>query len=238
MQKFKSRLKYYLIGFSFGIVAVFFFFGERGCAWLPGNRVKNTIAEKEIVYGDSIKALMSCNNITNTQIYDLLNSSGDIDFSASKPREAIKKYVFKGADNLEVTFALHPDYSEIIALKSTCTVNMSNDHKQVVPLPASIISSIIESNTIIYYPEADCALNCYNISKDNLKDFHKNAKIDMSKSRPWISEAVKNNNPDNADKLYYLNGKINGKSYGVLYEIGENRTRIKRIIGEKDCGCN
>jgi hypothetical protein len=241
MEKFRDRLKFYLIGFTFGIIAVVFFFGERGCSWLPGNRVKNSIAEKEIIYGDSIKDLLECSNYTNDDIYDLLNSSGDIDFSESKTHETPKKYVFYGENDLRVVFALHEqtgeEYSEIVGVNAKCKVSKSNIHKQMVPLPKKIISSIIESHEYTYYPEAQCEMECYDISKDEIKSFHKTASIDMDKSRPWVSTVVKNKNPKMADKLYYLTGKINGKDYAVLYEIGENRTRIKRIIGNKKCDC-
>ncbi|HIP37459.1 MAG TPA: hypothetical protein EYG85_11455 [Crocinitomix sp.] len=240
MQKFSERLKYYLIGFTFGVIAVFFFFGERGCSWLPGNRVKNSIAEKSIIYGDSIKSLLECSKFTNEDIYNLLNSSGDIDFSESKTREIPKKYVFYGDNDIRVTFALHEkeEYSEIIEINAQCSTNISNQHKQILPLPKKIISSIIESNAYTYYPEAQCEMNCYGLSKADIKSFHKNATIDMEKSIPWVSTKIKNNNPEMANKLYYLKGEINGTSYDVMYEIGENRTRIKHIISNEDCNCD
>ncbi len=241
MDKFKDRLKYYLIGFTFGIIAVVFFFGERGCSWLPGNRVKNSIAEKEIIYGDSIKALLECSNYTNDDIYNLLNSSGDIDFSESKTREKPKKYVFYGDSDLRVVFALFEEpnnkYSEIIEINAKCKTSISNYHKQIVPLPKQIVSSIIESHEYTYYPEAKCEMECYNLTKKDIKLFHKTATINMEKSMPWVSTQIKNNNPEMADKLYYLEGKIKGENFGVLYEIGENRTRIKRVIGTKNCDC-
>jgi len=242
MQKFRDRLKYYLIGFTFGIIAVIFFFGERGCSWLPGNRVKNSIAEKEIIYGDSIKALLDCSNYTNEDIYNLLNSSGDIDFSESQTHEIPKKYVFYGENDLRVVFALYEEeqdeYSEIIEINSNCKASISNYHKQIFPLPNKIIASIIESHEYTYYPEAQCEMDCYHITKEEIKEFHKTAVIDMSESRPWVKTEIKNNNPQLADKLYYLKGKIKGQDFAVLYEIGENRTRIKKVIGNKKCDCN
>ena len=54
MDKFKNRIKYFLVGLSIGVILVYFMFGNRGCSWLPENRVKNMIGEKEIVVGDSV----------------------------------------------------------------------------------------------------------------------------------------------------------------------------------------
>jgi hypothetical protein len=237
MQKFKDRLKYYLIGFTFGLIAIFFFFGGRGCSWLPSNRVKNSIAENEIIYGDSIKALLECNQISNDAVYNLLNSSGDVLFSESKTRETPKKYVLKGENDLKLTFALFEGFSEIVEVSpSSCLSTLSNRHKQIVPLPKKIISSIIESNDFTYYAEAECEMDCYDISKKDIEIFHKNATIDMAKSQPWTKVNASSSN-DFVNKHYYLEGIINNKPYAVLYEIGENRTRIKRIIGSFECNC-
>ena len=127
MKTFKERLKYYVIGLGMGVIAVAFLFGERSCAWLPGNQVKNTLAMSEIVYGDSIKAIMKCSNVSNSDIYKLLDKSGDVDFSKSSTHEEPKKYVFSGAKDLEVTFAMNEGYSELIQVKSNCKISMSNN---------------------------------------------------------------------------------------------------------------
>ena len=49
---FIRRLKYYGIGFGIGLIFVFIFFQNRGCSWLPGNRVKNTVLERVMVVND------------------------------------------------------------------------------------------------------------------------------------------------------------------------------------------
>ncbi len=236
MHKFKDRIKYYLIGFGIGILSIAFFFGERGCAWLPENRVKNTIAENELVYGDSIKAIMTCDNIAISDIYDLLNSSGDVDFSESNPQLDDKEYVFYGPDDLKVRFALYEGYSELIAIESNCTVSESNSHKQTIPLPAEIVTSIIESHDFMYYPSAECEMHCYDLDSLTIESFHKSATINMDKSIAWPKKVMDDDQVIN--KQYYLEGEIKGAKYDVLYEIGENRTRIKHIIGSKGtCGC-
>jgi len=234
MRKFKDRIKFYLIGFGMGIIAVAFMFGKRGCAWLPENRVKNSIFENEIIYGDSIKDLMYCSNISSENIYDLLDSGGDVDFSESIPNESPKKYVIYGKNELRVIFALYDNYSEIIEVNTDCQTKLTNNtNKQTVPLPKNIISSIIESHAFTFYKEAECEINCFDIDEQDVKDFHLSATINMTKSVPW----PKGSGENVSNKLYYLDGDINGVSYGIMYEIGENRTRIKHIIGTKDCDC-
>ena len=216
-----------------GIIAVAFMFGKRSCSWLPGNRVKNTIAQNEIIYGDSIKDLLDCSQYTSSDIFELLDSRGDIDFSESEPNETPKKYVFYGNNNIKVKFALFEGYSELIEINASCSTKKSNEHKQTLPLPKNIVTSIIESHAFTFYPEAECEIDCYHLNESEVRAFHKTAEINMEKSQPW----PKGSGEDVINKLYYLEGKLNNTDYAILYEIGENRTRIKHILGPTTCDC-
>lgn len=233
MKTFKERIKYYVIGLGMGVIAVAFLFGKRSCAWLPGNQVKNTIAMAEVIYGDSIKAVMECSNITNGDIYDLLDTGGDVNFGESSTHEDPKKYVFNGDNDLTVKFAMYENYSELIEVNSDCNLSISNYHKETIPLPRDIVSSIIEGSDFTYYPITECQMDFYNLTKSEIEVFHKTADINMEKSISW----PKGEGEDVENKKYYLDGKINDIPYSVMYEIGENRTRIKHIIGEIECNC-
>ena len=231
MKTFKERIKFYLIGFGIGIIGVAFIFGQRSCEWLPGNQVKNTIAAKKIMYSDSIKNIMDCAKITSTEIYNLLDSDGDVDFSESNPHLKNKEYVFYGEDDLKIRFAFHKEFTEIIAVESDCSTTASHQTKQTLPLPQSIVTTIIESNEFMYYDQAEFQIGCYGLKDKDVRAFHLTALINMEKSQAWPEgkgETKKN-------KYYYLEGLIGGKPYAIVYEIGENRTRIKDILGEGDC---
>lgn len=235
MDKFKNRIKYYLIGFLIGVLAVAFFFGERGCTWLPGNRVKSVIAENNIVIGDSIAAIMNCLADDALPIYNLLNSSGDVNFGESKTHQENKVYLIEGDDDLKVWFQLHEpgnnqNYSEIIGITSphiNCTSTLSNENKNPLVLPKKIIFNIIESHAFSYYPIIDCQVACYGIPLDSLKTIHKKStKIETP------------NIPNLINKAYLIYTEYQGNKYKITYEIGENRTRIKRIEGTASCDCD
>lgn len=231
MKTFKERIKFYLIGFGIGIIGVAFIFGQRSCDWLPGNQIKNKIAIKKIIYSDSIKDIMACANVTNDDIYNLLDSDGDVDFSESNPQLTNKEYVFYGDNDIKVRFSIHKTYTEIIAVKSDCNSSKSNKTTQTLAIPQRIITSIIESNEFKYYDQAEYQIGCYGLNDADVRAFHKTALINMDKSKAWPEgkgETKKN-------KYYYLEGLINGVKYSIVYEIGENRTRIKDILGEGDC---
>ena len=95
MDKLKNRIKYYLVGLLMGVIVVYFIFGNRGCAWLPGNRVKNMVGEKEIIAGDSIVAMMNKMDIDNDDVYDLLKTNGNVEFSLSITDSTPKVYHIK-----------------------------------------------------------------------------------------------------------------------------------------------
>ena len=91
MSSFFKRLKYYGIGFGIGTIFVIFFFQNRGCSWLPDNRVKNAILQRLIVLPDSQKEEFARLKLNKKTIKEILNN-GDVDFGASEKKGKFKKY--------------------------------------------------------------------------------------------------------------------------------------------------
>lgn len=82
MTSFWKRLKYYLVGFSIGLIFVVIFFQNRGCSWLPGNRVKNTILDKVLVLPEDQVHIMAENGLSSDEIIQFLNL-GSVEFTKS-----------------------------------------------------------------------------------------------------------------------------------------------------------
>lgn len=91
MESFARRLKYYGIGFLIGLVFVTIFFQNRGCSWLPSNRVRNAFMDRLIVVPDNQALTMKKNKISNADILNALNR-GDVYFSESVKDKDIKVY--------------------------------------------------------------------------------------------------------------------------------------------------
>lgn len=108
MKNFLRRLRFFGIGFGIGMVFVFFFFQNRGCTWLPSNRVKNTFLGRIIVIQDEQARILKKHGISERDIIGFLND-GDIDFGASKKQGNPQVYGltkdFKGKD-VELWFTL------------------------------------------------------------------------------------------------------------------------------------
>ena len=85
MKSFLRRLKFYGIGFGIGLVFVFFFFQNRGCTWLPSNRVKNSILDRVIVVSKQHEAALLKHGISKDEVIGFLND-GDVEFGRSKKK--------------------------------------------------------------------------------------------------------------------------------------------------------
>lgn len=186
MKNFLRRLKYYGIGFAFGLVFVFFFFKDRGCSWKPDNRVKNTILGRVLVVPESEQAAFDKLGLNDTTIVAFLND-GDANFSASKKDGATKVYqVSKEIKGKEVKlwFTLPQDafISEVRFPKGS-VLNVKNTKTGMGKM---IRFPLVE--TIVYLNEDDSYFNKMkekydlNDSKEVENYLKKNGKIDFAKS--------------------------------------------------------
>lgn len=98
MESFLRRLKYYGIGFLIGLVFVFIFFQNRGCSWLPSNRVKNAFLDRLIVIPEDQLPLLNSKGISKEDIIEVLND-GDVAFNESDTEGDLK--VYKLSKNIE-----------------------------------------------------------------------------------------------------------------------------------------
>jgi hypothetical protein len=91
MESFLRRLKYYGLGFLIGLVFVFVFFQNRGCSWLPSNRVKNAFLDRVIVISEDQLATLKSEGISKEDIIEVLND-GDVNFGESITDGDLKVY--------------------------------------------------------------------------------------------------------------------------------------------------
>ena len=113
MKNIWRRFSYYLIGFSIGLIFVIFFFQNRGCSWLPSNRVKNTLLDKVLVLPDSEIKKLEKHNLSKAEIISFLDD-GNILFKESIKKQNVfpKAYVLEkeiGQQNHRVQFSIYED---------------------------------------------------------------------------------------------------------------------------------
>ncbi len=181
MKTFFDRLKIYAIGFGIGMVFVFFFFQNRGCSWLPDNRVKNSILDRVIVVHSEVETQLKQKGINHDEIIALLND-GDVDFSKSKKDGLFKIYLVSN-DDVKLYFTL-PNESFISEVRlANVGVN-------------SVKNSIKGTGRLIHFPKdnelvfadtsklVSCQQQAFGMIENRkiLKSLKKNGIIDFEKS--------------------------------------------------------
>jgi hypothetical protein len=104
MESWVKRLKFYGVGFGLGLVFVAFFFQNRGCSWMPSNRVKNTVLDRLIIVSDETESVMKSKGLNKNDIIMVLND-GNIDFDNSLKEGDSKIYIME-KDGVSYAFTL------------------------------------------------------------------------------------------------------------------------------------
>ena len=186
MDSIFRRLKYYGIGFGVGLVFVVFFFQNRGCSWLPGNRVKNSILERVLVLPETEALQMKKFGLTKTDLTLILND-GEVLFEESKKEGNPKVYVVekeinnKGKLKFFFTLADESFISEIhFSEKNANKIqNTKKGFGDLIYFP---------KDDDLVFPDSSAHVTCQQEelklinSKEILRYLKKSGKIDYSKS--------------------------------------------------------
>ena len=225
MDKFLRRLKYYGFGFGIGIVFVFFFFQNRGCTWLPANRVKNSILERVIVVPQSQLELMKKNKGLDKKLMTYLNE-GSVLFSESEKSGPDKRYVIECDDLPNLHFTL-PDESFISA------VYMIPPDKVEDRSGRAMVKHFPKDDHLLFLDTTDqipCKLVKlgYENADALLKAMKKNAFIDFDKSE--FNEVTK--------PLHYIETKDGeGKTMGFQAIWYKNKINVVGLFSSKNIEC-
>lgn len=222
-------MKYYGIGFSIGLIFVIFFFQNRGCSWLPGNRVKNSFLDRIIVLPEDQQEKLKSLGLTNADVIHVLND-GDVDFGSSIKQGDLKVYTlekeFENKGNVRFFFTL-PKESFI------SEVHLSESKASQVKNTESGIGHILNfpnDDNLIFVDTSDrvvCQQSELGLINpiDILKMIKKSGKVDFSKtnynSRPkaeqYLSFKDKKGRNIGVNAVWYKN-KINITSFDIDFE--------------------
>lgn len=139
MESIWRRLKFYGVGFGIGTIFVVFFFSNRGCTWLPGNRVKNSILDRLLVVSDETTSILEKRGIDKEAIIQALNT-GDVNFKESDKNDDSKVYFIED-DGVIYSFTLPYESFMSEVFIDNDTVSPSGTREGV--------------GTIIHYPNDD-----------------------------------------------------------------------------------
>jgi len=114
--KLSLRLLYYLIGFSIGLILLFFFLGEKKTSfdYSPNARVLKNIRLKKRQFSEQAQRMMEIYKIDTAHISNILKK-GDVNFSKSNTKlDSCKIYYIEGTPNKQ-PIALHIENCNLMA---------------------------------------------------------------------------------------------------------------------------
>ncbi|MBL1279396.1 MAG: hypothetical protein COA33_003955 [Fluviicola sp.] len=217
MNKIIKRLKYYGIGFGFGLIFVVFFFQNRGCSWLPGNRVKNSILDRVLVVSEATSQKMVTANISNEQLVEVLND-GDILYSESDTKAESKFYLIE-KDGKKYAFTLPQEsfISEVfIDVKSKKLKTTSEGYGHFIHFPLDSTLIYVDTGAVVTCQQG--MLNLFN-TKDILKLVKESGRINFGDSdleqKPKAEHTVefKQGSLDISTKMIWYKNKLNITSF-------------------------
>jgi hypothetical protein len=225
MENLWRRLKYYGIGFSIGIIFVIFFFQNRGCSWLPGNRVKNSVLDRLIVMSDDTEAVLKKKGISKEDIVGVLND-GDVEFGESNKDAASKVYIIE-KDGIKYAFTLPYEsfISEVFIEGDASKVkNSSKGFGSIIHYPADENLVYPDSTTLMTCQQEELGL----IEPKKIFDLiKKSGKFDFEKSK--LDERPK--------PMHYLVFTHKNKQLGAKVIWYKNKLNITSFVSEDVNGC-
>jgi hypothetical protein len=235
--KFGGRLKYYLVGFSIGIIACLIIFKGRGCEWLPNERVLNSIRISNIYFTPQDSCTMATNNITKKDIFSLL-TEGDVNFGESFTKVEMKTYRLNNVDkeseqkvyiiehnNLKVSFKLFEldsvvFISKFYGLENTTNCSGESNIAKAMYMPNDMTLEKLSSNEFRFEKVFTCEMECHGINESDIDSLFINGQVLFNHSYP-----NKKPNP-----LYFIEKEINDVTFIFWIEEGATKTRLNRIV--------
>jgi len=220
--KLSNRIKYYLLGFSLGLILVFFIFGTRGCEWLPNNRVLKSISSSQLYISQKNKCLLDCNSSIE-KVFHLIEK-GDVDFSKSLTNNRVREYYIEH-EGMKLMIAIDPNdsTSTIITTNSpskNCECKSVPNNLVPLYMPNKMALKKLSAKPLTIDSVFQCQLNCLNINKKVINKVFDKGVILMAHSYP-----KRKPNPS-----FLIELQDNDRRLLLLVKEGATKTRLKQIV--------
>lgn len=186
MTNFYRRLMYYGLGFGIGLVGVFFFFNNRGCSWLPSNRVKEMISERIIYVSDTNLSVLKNLNIAESEIAQYVQNA-EIHFSKSEKSSNPQIYHIEGSTiNKDVFVAQIVLYRDGLTSELIPNQFSAQNVKPTTKGYGKPVCFPVKKN--LFYSDSSAHTNCQRKTLGIMEDstlsayFRKNGRINISKT--------------------------------------------------------
>ena len=187
MSSFKRRFLYFGFGFGIGLVFVFFFFSNRGCSWLPENRIKTLLSQKIIFVSDKNQDVLKNLHIEKSEIKEYIQSS-EVYFSKSVKNTNPRIYHLEGPTLKNENFV-----AQLIIYDGAFVCELvpnSFNSKNVQPSQKGFgIPLVVPNKKNFFYSDTSqytiCKRKALGIEEDStlMSRFLSSGRIDLEKSR-------------------------------------------------------
>lgn len=218
--KFIHRLKYFLVGFGIGLIAVFFFFKDRGWDWLPGNRVTKFVLTNPIEIDEDFLLVLDKNKIKTDLLFNVIEN-GSVLFSESETKERVKNYKLElDTFKLTILVSFEDSLSTIINLNNL----KKKQNQKIVSIPfypsdslffSKIFKKEIKANELFL-----CQLKKEELNYDSIITHLNNNTLLREFSKPY-----KKPNP-----IYFSEMNFNENKMIIQMEEGSKKIRLKSMV--------
>ena len=228
--KFFKRLKYFAVGFSLGILFVFFLFKDRDFKWdwLPGNRVTNFIIDHPIKIDKSIFTKIEDKEAFSNSLFSVVLYGG-VDFSNSETNGKVKNYIIENdQDKLYISVSFKDSISKVLEFNDEIfTTKNSTENKLInLNLDSKNFVNKISKKEIKLSKIFKCQIKKLNIKEDEFLNSLGSLKIIWEISNPY-----KYPHP-----YYFGTIELDQKTYHISFEDGSKRVRM-RNFDSFNCPC-
>jgi hypothetical protein len=221
--KFTKRLKFFSIGFSIGILFVYFLFKDREFkwSWLPGNRVTEFILQHPIkINTEKFNSLNQKESFSNSVFNTIIN--GDVVFSKSETKGLIKSYLIENKENKAViSISFQDSISQLIKFNEITfsNENILNQRDTILNIDSKNFLMQISDKDIRLGKIFSCQLNKFNINNEVFENSFNSIRVNWNISKPFL----------NPYAFYIAKITIENIDYDISFENGSNKLRFKNI---------
>lgn len=230
--KFWRRLRFYGIGLAIGTILTFIIFGNRGCSWLPENRVLKRVATSSMeITGDAL-CRAECMGLHPDDLYKALSSEEmEVYFSESDTKAENKHYILKGdhkGDELEIGVLLidtlaRVDEVALSGFSGDCDCSDAREGNFILWKPEDVLRKELLGLTPGVTSTARCQLESIGLTKEALADVLRKGSLDYE-----LSDLYGNANP------HWAMHPEDDESISFILEQGD-KTVLLREVRCDDC---
>ena len=213
---FLNRLKFYLLGFIFGLFLVYGIFKERNWDWLPENKVKKFLLENPLkIFYNKKQDLLS--DQLSKKIFDII-INGDVNFSKSETKQELKIYLIEYKQNTAIfNISFKDTLCRILSLDSNYFKKESNSKDSTIFLDQMNLFLRFDKLEKKYSKSFIKKLENYPLNEEDFSNNLKSFEPNWAQSDPY-----KKSNPQYLGTII-----IHDSAYFLILETGNQKLRFK-----------